>query len=55
MDTNGQTGNNSDTGNDKETLDEALAIADNDDASVTDEERDAEITEEVGTVLGDFA
>ncbi len=47
--------NDGQTGNDKETLDEALAIADNDDPSVTDEEKDAEITEEVGTVLGDFA
>ena len=38
-----------------ETLDEALAIANDDDAAVTEEEKETETTEEVGTVLGDFA
>jgi hypothetical protein len=47
---------NSETGNDgKETLDEALEILNEDDPAVSDEEKEAEATEEVGTVLGDFA
>jgi hypothetical protein len=46
----------SDTGSDREeTLDEALEIVNEPDAALTDQEKEAEATEEVGTVLGDFA
>jgi hypothetical protein len=47
---------NSDGGNDsEETLGEALEIVNANDVSLTEAEKEAEATEEVGTVLGDFA